>query len=164
MVFLRFWRGSGENHQITSAQDRGVSWRRLVRPHRKLQYFMPARWRLGGLGWAGRAGLGWAACCGLSRPPGQRRPAVRCIATGGQEDDFQNAPRRQLLAGPKLGRLRSNIMCVTLCVLPATAANATAAAAGAPADAAVAATPQPQITTAQPHSCSAADCAQHTEL
>ena len=164
MIFIVFWRGSGENRQITSAQDRGVSWR-LIRPHRKLQHYWPARWRLGGLGWAGRAGLGWAACCGLSRPPGQRRPAVRCIATGGQEDDFLSSPRRQLLAGPKLGRLRSNIMCVTLCVLPATAAITTAAAAaGAPADAAVAAPPQPQITTAQPHSCSAADCAQHTEL
>ena len=65
MLFIVFWRGSGENHQITSAQDRGVSWRRLIRPHRKLQHFGPARWRLGRLGWAGWAGLGGLGCAGL---------------------------------------------------------------------------------------------------
>ena len=30
VLLLAFWRGSGENHQITSAQDRGVRWRQLA--------------------------------------------------------------------------------------------------------------------------------------
>ena len=77
MFFLVFWRGSGENPQITSAQDRGVSWRRLIRPHRKLQHFGPARWRLGGLGWAG-----WPRLTGFARVgrAGLRWAAVRCTA------------------------------------------------------------------------------------
>ena len=49
MFFLKFWKGSGENPQITSAQDRGVSWRPPITPPRKLQHFRPARGRLGWL-------------------------------------------------------------------------------------------------------------------
>ena len=91
-------KGSGGNPQITSAPATrrqltpvGASWRRPTRPHRNLHYFLQARWRLGGLGWAGLGPsppfpprlplslplllslplpLGWAACCGPSRPPG----------------------------------------------------------------------------------------------
>ena len=40
MFFPLFWRGSGGNPQITSAQDRGVSWRRLVRATHKIHYFL----------------------------------------------------------------------------------------------------------------------------
>ena len=40
MFFLLFWRGSGGNPQITSAKDRGASWRRLVRATRKIHYFL----------------------------------------------------------------------------------------------------------------------------
>ena len=65
MLFIVFWRGSGENPARRTAALVGASWRRLIRPHRKLQHFGPARWRLGGLGWAGWAGLGGLGCAGL---------------------------------------------------------------------------------------------------
>ena len=70
-----------------TAASVGVSWRCLVRPHRKLQHFRPARWRLGGLGWAGWTGLGWAAwaalgCCAMhyDRRPRRRSPPLRTTA------------------------------------------------------------------------------------
>ena len=40
MFFPLFWRGSGGNPQITSAQDRGVSWRPPCRATRKIHYFL----------------------------------------------------------------------------------------------------------------------------
>ena len=40
MFFPLFWRGSGGNPQITSAQDRGARWRSLVGQASKLHYFL----------------------------------------------------------------------------------------------------------------------------
>ena len=81
MFFLKFWKGSGENPQITSAQDRGVSWRPPITPPRKLQHFRPARGRLG---WLPRAMDGRGPSKGGHRigRPSNVAPLLGCATEG----------------------------------------------------------------------------------